>query len=108
MESIVLTVCVISVFAVFGLYCAMRTVVGLLFPSQQISVAVEVRNKGDAENLDILLQEAAESSLQRGAHLVVLLSVDLMNGIVGTGEELSEYYADLLDRFGAECYLIEP
>ena len=108
MELTVLTACAVALFAVFGLYCAMRAVVGLLFPSRRISVAVEVRDKKDAENLDILLGEAVASSLQRGARLVVLLSVDLMDGTVGEGEELSEHYADLLDRFGAECYLIEP
>ena len=108
MELTILTACAVSLFAVFGFYCAIRTLADLLFPSKRLSVAVEVRDQKDVEELDMLLGEAAASSLQRGARLVVLLSTDLMDGTVGEGEELSEHYTDLLDRYGAECYLIEP
>lgn len=108
MDLSVLIACAVALFAVFGFYCALRTVADLIFPSRRISVAVEVHSQKDAEELDMLLSEAAASALKRGARLVVLLSVDLMDGTVGDGEELSDHYADLLDRFGAECYLIEP
>ena len=108
MELTVMTACAVALFAVFGFYCAVRVMADLLFPNKRISVAVEVWTREDAEALDMMLREAAACSMQRGARLVVLLSVELMDGTVGVGEELLDYYAELLDRFGAECYLIEP
>lgn len=108
MEFRIFAACAVALFAVFGFYCALRTLTGLFFPSKRISVAVEVRDKKDVEQLDMLLQEAAASSLQRGARLVVLLSADLMDGTVGVGDALFDDYDALLERFGAECFLIEP
>lgn len=97
-----------ALFAVFGLISAVRMLSEWLFGNGRLSVAVEVRDKQDAEALDMLLEDAARAAFARGVAPVVLLSVDLMDGTVGEGEELSEYYADLIDRYGAECYLIEP
>lgn len=108
MELTVMSACAVALFAVFGFFCAVRVMADLLFPNKRISVAVEVWTREDAEELDLMLGEAAARSMQRGARLVVLLSVELMDGTVGVGEELLDYYAELLDRFGAECYLIEP
>ena len=108
MEFPVFAACAVALFAVFGFYCAIRTVTDLLFPSRRLSVAVEVRDKKDAEQLDMLLEEAAVSALQRGTRLVVLLSTDLMDGTVGVGDALFDSYDTLLERFGAECYLIDP
>ena len=99
----------VAVFAVFGFYCAVRMLCELLFASPQIAVAVEVREASDAEALDMLLHEARVAFLRRGhAHLVVLVSSDLMRGCMGEGEELFPVYEDLLDKYGAACYLIDP
>ena len=108
MDFRILIAVVAALFSVFGFYCAVRTIGEMLFPARRLSVAVEVRDKRDVEDLDMLLDEAVKASLGGGARLVVLMSVELMDGTVGFGDELSDYYADLLDRFGAECYLIEP
>lgn len=99
----------IAVFAVFGFLCAVHMLAELFFAPTQLSVAVEVRVSEDAEMLDMLLREAASSSLRRGrARLVVLLSADLMDGTVGEDEELLPNYQEIIDRWGAECYLIDP
>ena len=59
--------------------------------------------------LDMLLHEAGSAfSRPRAARTVVLISTALMDGTVGFGEELLEHYENLLDRYGAECYLIQP
>ena len=106
--SYVIEVCV-ALFAVFGFYCAARFFFELLFAPSQLAVAVEVREREDAEMLDMLLREARGSFLRRGrARLVVLLSYDLMDGSVGIGEELLPHYKELLEQFDADCYLIEP
>ena len=58
--------------------------------------------------LDMLLHEAVSAfSRRRGMRVTVLLSVSLMDGRVGEGEELLPAYRELLDRYGAECYLID-
>ncbi|MBQ7346722.1 MAG: hypothetical protein IJW55_02090 [Clostridia bacterium] len=99
----------VALFAVFGFCCALKTFFELLFASERIAVAVEVREKKDADMLDMLLHEAQSAFLRKGhARLVVLLSTELMDGTVGTGEELADDYAELIDRYGAECYLIDP
>ena len=99
----------VALFAVFGFYCAVRMFFELLFTPGQIAVAVEVREREDAEELDMLLHEARSTFLRKGkARIVVLLSSELMDGTVGKGEELDPHYGELLDEYGAECYLIDP
>lgn len=98
----------VALFAVFGFCCALKTFLELILAPRQIAVAVEVRNKRDADMLDMLLHEARSAFFQRGrTRLVVLVSAHLMDGTVGVGDELLEAYADLIDSFGAECYLVE-
>ena len=95
--------------AVFGAYCAIRTVSEAFVSSDRIAVALEVREQADVNDMDMLLQEARSLSVGRGrSRVVVLISADLMDGTVGFGEELLEPYAALLDRYGADCYLIDP
>ncbi len=99
----------VALFSVFGFYCGARILFELLFSSDRLAVAVEVRSEEDVSELDFLLREAHGSFLRRrAARLVVLISVELMNGTVGAGEELFAPYRDLLDRYGADCYLIDP
>ena len=100
---------VAALFAVFGFACAVRMLTEVLFAAEQISVAVEIKTKEDADMLEMLLHEAQSAFLRKGhARLTVLLSTELMDGTVGAGEELSDDIVELLDRYGAECCLIDP
>ena len=99
----------VALFAIFGFYCALRLFTDLFFASEQIAVAVEIRDQKDAEMLDVLLHEAWSAFFRkRHARLVVLLSYELMDGRVGVGEVLFPAYLEILERWGAECYLIDP
>ena len=99
----------VALFAVFGFYCTVRLAFELVFTPGQIAVAVEVRDQTDVQELDLLLHEARSTFLRKGkSRIVVLLSSELMDGTVGKGEELDLRYAELLDEYGAECYLIDP
>ena len=89
-----------AVSAVFGLVCAARLLVELLCPLRQLRVAVEVCDDTDAGNLDLLLHEACAAS-RRGARPVVLLPASLT-----AGGEIPPDIAAVLDRWGADCYLI--
>ena len=92
----------------FGFYCALRTVVDMLWSPKQLYVAIEVRTSEDADMLDVLLHEAYAAFFRKGKQIVVLFSNELMNGTVGEGEQLYDKYSDLLDTYGADCYLIDP
>ena len=96
-----------AMFAVFGFYCALRMAADLFWNPKQIAIAVEVRNTKDAEMLDVLLHEAYSAFFRKGHRIVVRLSGELMDGTVGVGEELFEKYSDLIQTYGAECYLID-
>ena len=96
-----------ALLAVFGFYCALRMVADLFWNPKQICIAVRVQNKEDAEMLDVLLHEAYSAFFRKGRRIAVLLSSELMNGTLGEGEELFEKYNDLMDAYGAECYLID-
>lgn len=97
-----------ALFAVFGFACALRALAEWFFAPPNLTMAVEVRNKEDADMLDMLLHEARSAFLRKGRRrLVVLISTDLMNGIVGHGDLLFSEYEDLLARYGAESYLID-
>lgn len=99
----------VALFAVVGFYCTVRMFSELLFASGQIAVAIEVYEREDAEMLDMLLHEAGSAFLRKGhARTVVLISSDLMDGTVGEGDELFPAYQEMLDRYGAECYLVDP
>ena len=99
---------VIALFAVFGFCCVARMIFELILSSDRMAVAVLVEREEDVMDLDFLLREAKNDFLRRrGARLVVLLSTELMNGTVGVGEDLFSPYRDLLDRYGADCYLVD-
>lgn len=98
----------LSVFAAFGFCCALRLFAEWTWTPEQLAIAIEVQDEEDAEMLDMLLHEAVSAfSRRRGMRVTVLLSVSLMDGRVGEGEELLPAYRELLDRYGAECYLID-
>lgn len=98
----------ILLFSTFGFCCALRMLTDWIFASRQICVAIEITEKKDADMLDVLLHEAESAFFRKSCvRPIVLVSSDLMNGIVGEGEELYPRYARMLDAFGAECYLID-
>ena len=97
-----------SLLAVFGFYCALRFLSECMFTPKNLVMAIEVKTRNDAEQMDLLLQEAYFSLRRRGrSRIVLLISTDLMKGIMGQDETLFEKYESLADRYGAECYLID-
>lgn len=99
----------VAFFAVVGFFWVLRVFFSCLYMPENLAVAIEIRTREDADMLDMLLHEAGSAfSRPRPMRTVVLISTGLMDGTVGFGEELLEQYEDLLDRYGAECYLIQP
>ena len=95
---------VTAVLAVFGFVCAARALLDWAFPVRQITVAVEIRNREDADQLEMLLHEARSAAFGKGgAHLTVLLSSSLTEN-----DEIPDRIGKVLDRYRAECYLIDP
>ncbi len=99
---------ILSAFAAFGFCCAVRLFAEWTWSPEQLVIAIEIQNQEDAEMLDMLLHEVFSASLRRrGMRVTVLLSASLMDGRVGEGEELLPEYRELLDCYGAECYLVD-
>ena len=95
-------------FSVFGFCCAVWMLADWIFSSDRVSVAIEVIEQKDADMLDMLLHEARSAFFKKkNIRPVVLVSTELMRGIIGEGETLYEPYASLLNAYGAECYLVE-
>ena len=67
---------IIAVFAVYGIYSAIRTLAEAMFRSKNIVVALEIKTNEDASELDYLLSEAREAFTVRGVRgrIIVLLS----------------------------------
>ena len=90
----------LSVIGFYGILCA---VFETALRPKQITPAVVVRSMKDAEDLDILLCEARRAPC-KGARrrLFLIVSADLMEGLVGEAGQLKEEYAILAERYGAE------
>ena len=102
------TASVTVLFAIFGVYCALQTLARLLAPPV-LATAVVIMHHEDVCQLDLLLREARSVPfLKRRYPVVVLISTKLMDGTAGVGDELLPRYERLLERYGAECYLIDP
>ncbi len=98
----------IALFAVYGVACAARVITEWIFPQKELAVAVRIRTVADAWNMDFLLHEAGMSFYRRGKNqMIVLISDSLMSGIVGEDGILFDVYEELIDQYGAECYLVE-
>ena len=98
----------VALFAAFGILCALQLLIELLFDTGRVAGAIEVRSPDDAASLDLLLHEARVTLRGRGAtRLVVLISTELMDGTLGVGDEPSDECLALLERYDADCYLIE-
>lgn len=107
MDGMILAEVAVALLAVFGLYCAVKIGLEWLFFPCNVVIAVEVNTREDADMLDVLLHEAESASFRKKSRrTVVLISVDLMDGTVGFDDVLLEEYEELLDRYGADYYLV--
>lgn len=99
----------VALLAAFGFCCALQTVLDRIFQPRNLSLAVEIRGREDADMLDMLLHEASSASFCLGRRrITVLISHELMDGTVGFGGRLLEEYQELLDAHGAVWYLFDP
>ena len=99
----------ILLFSVFGFCCAVWMLVDWKTATDNQAIAVMILNERDAKMMDLLLEDAKRSFFSKRARIpVVLISSELMSGTVGIDQTLFEDYERILDRYGAECYLIDP
>ena len=89
----------ISLFAVFGLYAAVRFFCLYLFAPHQLGVSIEIGEEITAEQAAYLVCRARERTLyMRYGHVVACIDRRLKNA-----EEIAVYFLDL----GITCYFIE-
>lgn len=101
---------VIACLAVLGFYCLIGTVLGLLYSDDRVWIAVTVKDKKDADMLDVRLHEAESAFFKkRGMRVVVLISKHLFeNGTVGSADGvLHDCYAQITEYYGVTCYIID-
>ena len=100
---------IFSTLAIFGLIFLFRAVFGWYFAPDVITVAVVIRSRKDADDLDILLSEAEKSIFRRrGVSTVVLISPELLHGEIGKDGALFPCYRRMVDDYCAEiCILSE-
>ena len=90
-------------FALFGLICAVELIVEAFYPERRIFAVVEIHDAKDAEVLDLLLTEAKRTSVRpSSARVGVLLSPTLLQD-----GKIPQKMLDIMERYGAECYLCE-
>ncbi|MBQ9779322.1 MAG: hypothetical protein IJW00_11320 [Clostridia bacterium] len=98
---------VLSILAIFGLIFLFRAVFDWYFAPCAITVAVTIKSRKDADDLDILLCEAEKSVFRRrGVPMVVLVSSELMQGEIGDKEGLYPAYQDVVTAYSAAVYMI--
>ena len=99
----------ILLFSVFGFSCAVWMLADRGTAPNNQALAVLIMNQNDDDLLDLLLEDARCSFFAKRARSpVVLISSDLMDGTVGIDGTLFEKYEQILDCYGADCYVIEP
>ena len=90
---------VLALFSVFGLYSAVRLLVQKLFGDKRIFLVVEILTKEDARIAEGLIREALGTYyITASSRLGVVITEELSN---------SEELAKIIDRYGAECYIID-
>ena len=103
----ILTQCLISVLTVIGLMLLWRLIFSAFFAPASISSVVLVTTIAEAENLDLLLDEASGTVFRRrSVPTVVLIAPNLMRGVMGEGSVLHEEYRELIEARGAVAYMI--
>ncbi len=100
----------VALLSVFGFCCMLQMILDVVFTSKHYWITVKVKDKKDADMLDMLLHEAASAFFRkRGERTVVLISSALFDdGTVGSADGvLYDRYAALIDRYAAECYVMD-
>lgn len=100
----------VALFATYGFCCMLHAILDFVFTSNHYWITIKVKDEKDADMLDMLLHEADSAFFRkRGERTVVLISSALFaNGVMGSADGiLHDAWADLLDRYGAECYVME-
>ena len=88
-----------ALFAVFGLYSAVRLLAQKIFGSDRLFLCVEIKDKEDAENADILVREALSAFLLTSScRVVMLVRAELADDV--EVERVRQIY-------GVECYVVE-
>ncbi|MBO5757345.1 MAG: hypothetical protein J6S28_06590 [Clostridia bacterium] len=98
---------VVSMLAVFGLWCAVKFPMEAFFSSGRVVAAIELKNKEDAELLDVLLHEARSAFFRKGMRrIVVLIHEPLLHGVIGRDGVPNEQILELLAYYGADYRVI--
>lgn len=98
-----------ALLAAFGFCCALHMILDRIFQPRNLSLAVEIRSREDADMLDMLLHEARSASFCLGREqITVLIPFSLMDGTVGLEGKLLEEYRELLEMYGARWCLFDP
>lgn len=98
---------VMSILAIFGLIFLFRAVFDWFFAPAAITVAVEIKSKKDADDLDILLCEAEKSIFRRrGVSTVVLIPPKLLHGEIGEGGVLYLPYRQVIEEYHAAICIV--
>ncbi len=99
----------VAALAVIGFFGILHVLLEVALRPKQITVAVVLQTRRDAEDLDILLCEARRSSCRgSGRRLLLVVSAELMDGTVGEAGKLNGAYAELVERYGAEVAFFSP
>ena len=100
----------VACFAVFGFFCTLQMLLDRIFSVQAFWITIKIKDANDADMLDMLLHEAKSAFFRKtNAKTVVLVSSALFeSGTVGSVDgTLYDCYAELIERYGAECYIMD-
>ncbi len=88
-----------ALFAVFGVYCATRLAAQKIFGTENIILAVTLKDKNDAIDAEMLIREALGSFLVTSScRVAVLLTEEL-----ATDTDLMS----AIRKYGAEYYIVD-
>ena len=97
----------VSILAVFGLIFLFRAVFDWFFAPAAMTVAITVKSKKDADDLDILLGEAEKSIFRRrGVPTIVLIPSTLLQGEIGREGTLDPIYRQVIEVYQAEIRVL--
>ena len=99
----------IAALAVIGFYGILHEIFESWLRPKPLTSAVVVRDMEDAADLDILLCEARRSPhRRRGEGVMLIISSELMEDLVGEDGMLKEEYALQIERYEAEVCVTLP
>lgn len=99
MEWVLIGEILIAACAVFGLYCLVRLVAGMLFRSENILMAIEVNTEEELQRLPMTIEEARGSMFAPDNRVAILLNAAFA-GRPGLLEAL--------ERRDVDCYVFDP